>query len=64
MLLDEATSALDSETEKKVLQNIRSISGVTCIIVSHKEAASTVCDKAVRIVNKKIITEVNEPNEN
>ena len=50
---DEATSALDEATEEKVLNNIRSIEGITCVIVSHKKAALAVCDKEIRIENKK-----------
>ncbi len=53
ILLDEATSALDEATEEKVLNNIRSIEGITCVIVSHKRAALAVCDKEIRIENKK-----------
>lgn len=53
ILFDEATSALDEATEEKVLNNIRSIEGITCVIVSHKKAALAVCDKEIRIENKK-----------
>ena len=53
ILLDEATSALDEATEEKVLNNIRGIEGITCVIVSHKKAALAVCDKEIRIENKK-----------
>lgn len=53
ILLDEATSALDEATEEKVLKNIRTLEGITCVIVSHKKAALSVCDKEIRIENKK-----------
>ncbi len=53
ILLDEATSALDEATEERVLNNIRTIENITCIIVSHKKAALKVCNKEVRIENKK-----------
>lgn len=53
ILLDEATSALDEATEERVLKNIRSIENITCVIVSHKKAALAVCDKEIRIENKK-----------
>ncbi len=53
ILLDEATSALDEATEERVLNNIRTISGITCVIVSHKKAALSVCDTEIRIENKK-----------
>ena len=57
ILLDEATSALDEETEKQFLMNLRQMENVTCIIVSHKKAALEICNKYVRIVDSKIISE-------
>ena len=48
LLLDEATSAIDEETEKKVLSNIRNL-GYTCIVVTHRSTAISVCDKAYHI---------------
>lgn len=64
LLLDEATSALDMETERKLLKNLRSERGqMTLILVSHKTAANSVCNKEVRIEDKKIIvTEINNEN--
>ncbi len=56
ILLDEATSALDEETEKQLLTNIRAMENKTCIIISHKKAAYDICDKEIRIENKKIYT--------
>ena len=55
ILLDEATSALDEQTEKQLLENIRGIQGVTCIIISHKAAALDICNREIRIEDKKII---------
>lgn len=54
ILLDEATSALDEKTEKELLQNIRQMKDKTCIIISHKKAAYEICNKEIRIENKKI----------
>lgn len=54
ILLDEATSALDEETERKVLDNFKKLDGVTLIIVSHKKAASTICNKLLKIKDKRI----------
>ncbi len=54
LLLDEATSALDENTEKIVLDNLKSIEGATIIIVSHKKAALSVCNKNIQIKDKKI----------
>lgn len=55
IILDEATSALDAETELRLLENIESLKNKTCILISHKKAAYKVCDKEVRIEDKKII---------
>lgn len=54
ILLDEATSALDEETEKNVLDNLKSLKDVTLIIVSHKKAAASICNKRIKIKNKQI----------
>lgn len=54
ILLDEATSALDEATELKLLENIKKLSDKTCILISHKKAANEVCNKEVRIIDKKI----------
>ncbi len=54
ILLDEATSALDEETEKQLLENIRGMENKTCIIISHKKAAYDICNKEIKIENKKI----------
>ena len=53
LLLDEATSALDDATEKRVLGNIRAMNSKTCIFVSHKKAATEICDKNIMINNGK-----------
>lgn len=49
LLLDEATSALDPATEKRLLQNLRSMTDKTVIIVTHRPAALEICDKAIDI---------------
>ena len=55
LLLDEATSALDMETEKKVLENIiRSKSGRTCIITTHRPSVLKVSDRIYRIRRDRI----------
>ena len=47
LILDEATSALDGDTERKVLQNIKSMTDKTVIIVTHRPAALSVCDRQI-----------------
>ena len=44
LLFDEATSSLDEETERKVLRNIKEMTGYTVILVTHKEASRDACD--------------------
>lgn len=55
LLLDEATSALDNETEIRLIKNIQNLKNKTCILISHKQVANQVCNKEVRIEDKKII---------
>lgn len=54
ILLDEATSALDEETEEKLLANIKNLKNKTCILISHKKAAYSICEKELKIEDKKI----------
>lgn len=54
LLLDEVTSALDRETEERVLLNIKKLKNKTCLIVTHKTAALSVCNKIIHISKGKI----------
>lgn len=47
LLLDEATSALDERTEKRLLQNLRSLTDKTIVIVTHRKAALSICDRVL-----------------
>ena len=47
LLLDEATSALDEETEAKLLENLRSMTDKTVLIVTHRPAALDITDKII-----------------
>lgn len=47
LLLDEATSALDERTEAKLLENLRSMTDKTVIIVTHRPAALDITDKII-----------------
>ena len=47
LLLDEATSALDTDTEKLLLDNLRELTDKTVIIVTHREAVLSICDRVV-----------------
>lgn len=57
LLLDEATSALDEDTEREVLNNLSEIKGITLIIISHKKSALSICNRKIRIKDKRIIEE-------
>ena len=47
LLLDEATSSLDEATEKQLLENIRSMTDKTVLIVTHRPKALEICDKTI-----------------
>lgn len=49
LLLDEATSSLDEKTELRLLENLRSMTDKTIIIVTHRKAALSFCDKQLDI---------------
>ena len=52
MLLDEATSALDSETERRLMDNLRRSGFVnTCILVTHRPSSALFCNRAYDIRN-------------
>ena len=48
LLLDEATSALDEQTEKQLLENLRRLTDKTVLIVTHRPAALSICDRIIR----------------
>lgn len=47
LLLDEATSSLDEETEAKLLGNLRAMTDKTVIIITHRLAVLSICDKNI-----------------
>ena len=51
LLLDEATSALDECTEKRLLENLRSMTDKTVVIVTHRKAALSICDRVVEFTD-------------
>jgi ATP-binding cassette subfamily B protein len=54
LLLDESTSALDEQTEKRLLENLRSMTDKTVLIVTHRPAALNICDKIIRMTENGI----------
>ena len=55
LLLDEVTSSLDSETECRLLNNLRSMTDKTVVIVTHRPAALTICDRVLQFTEDGII---------
>ena len=55
LLLDEATSALDAETERRLLENLRSMTDKTVVIVTHRPAALTICDQVLEFTENGVI---------
>ena len=56
LLFDEVTSALDEETERRLLNNIRTyLRNKTVIFVTHKLNALEISDRIFKIENKKFI---------
>lgn len=47
LLLDEATSALDAQTEQRLLENLRTMTDKTVVIVTHRPAALSICDRVL-----------------
>lgn len=47
LLLDESTSALDDATEQRLLQNLRDMTDMTVVIVTHRRAALAICDRVL-----------------
>ena len=54
LLLDECTSALDARTEEIVLCRLRSLPEKTCIAVTHRPAAISLCDWELQVHDGKI----------
>ena len=55
LLLDEATSSLDEDTEERLLQNIKTMSDRTVLIVTHRPKALSICDMEVHIYNDNVV---------
>ncbi len=57
LLLDEATSALDEDTEKRLLNNLSELKDITLIIISHKKSAFNICNRKIKIKDKRVLEE-------
>ena len=47
LLLDESTSALDEQTEKRLIENLQTLMDRTVIIVTHRSAVLSICDRVL-----------------
>ena len=55
MLLDESTSALDEATEKLLLENMKNMTDKTVVIVTHRPAALSICDRILEFTENGVI---------
>ena len=55
LLLDEVTSALDGETERRLLENLRRLTDRTVVIVTHRPAALSICDRVLEFTEAGVI---------
>lgn len=51
LLMDESTSALDSQTEEKVINNLKQIKDLTVLIITHRETVLEKCDRLINVAN-------------
>ena len=54
LLLDEATASLDGETETQLLENLRQLTDKTVLIVTHRPAALSICDRVLHFTEQGI----------
>lgn len=48
LMLDEATSSLDGATEEQLLVNLRTMTDKTVILITHRPAALSICDRKIK----------------
>ena len=49
LMFDESTSSLDEATEATLLKNLRALTDRTVVIVTHRPAALSICDRVLRM---------------
>ncbi len=55
LLLDEATSALDADTERRLLENLQALTDRTVVIVTHRTAALSICDRVLEFTESGVV---------
>ena len=55
LILDETLSALDEETQARVIANLRTLPGMTCIVASHRPGLAAAMDRTVRLDRGRIV---------
>jgi len=56
MLMDDALSAVDSETEARILENLRSfLDGVTLVLATHRVFVAELCDRVLVLENGRAV---------
>lgn len=54
LLMDESTSALDSESEKRLLENLKKKEDITVLFITHRESVLEICDREIVVSDGKI----------
>ena len=52
--MDEATSSLDAETEKRFIENLKAIDGITVLFITHKREVLENCSRIIEISGAEI----------
>lgn len=54
LILDEATSALDEVTERKLIMNLKKMTNTTILLVTHRPALLSLCEKQILVENNQV----------
>ena len=54
LLLDDATGSLKADTERRLLENLRRMTYKTVVIVTHRPAALTICDRVLQFTENSV----------
>lgn len=49
LLLDEISSALDKDTEQRVFKSIKSLTNITCLVISHRKLPDDLIDYSIEL---------------